>query len=575
VVARESTSSPATDADTTAPAGSPLQAAGHGKAMPDGQAAPDDQAMPDGEAMPERPRYTHRQILKVLAGLLMALLTSMLSTSVISTALPTIVGELGGQDQLSWVASATLLTMTASTPLWGKLSDLFGRKPMFQTALLIFVLASLGAGLSQNIGQLIIARALQGLGTGGLSALAQVIIGDMVEPRRRGRYAGFIGAVFGVATVAGPLVGGFLVDAEALGWRWCFYVCVPLAVIAFFLIQKVLKLPRVRRDTRLDVWGALTITGAATVVMLVLSLGGKEFAWTSPWTCGLAAGALALLVLAVLAERAAREPILPPRLFRNRTFVLTASGSLCVGMAIFGVLIYLPQYLQVVKEMSPTASGLMTLPLVAAMFVAATLSGQLVTRTGRWKIYPVAGMVCLGAGMFLMSRLQVGSGKAEVGAYVAVLGLGMGLSLQILMLAGQNAAARADLAATTSGITFFRNLGGAIGVATFGAILTNRLAAELRDRMAAANIRPPAGTDGGRLGSPDEIHALAEPFHGIVLDSYNRALETVFLFGIPIAVMGFLAMIALKELPLSGGTGRTPKPQNASRLPQEPGPGHI
>ncbi|WP_395110827.1 MDR family MFS transporter [Actinomadura sp. SCN-SB] len=508
-----------------------------------------------GEAERPRPVYSHRQIMEILAGLLLALLTSMISTSVISTALPTIVGELGGQDQLSWVASATLLTMTASTPLWGKLSDLFGRKLMFQTALLVFVLASIGAGLSQNIGQLIVARALQGLGTGGLSALAQVIIGDVVEPRQRGRYAGYIGATFGVATVAGPLLGGFIVDADALGWRWCFYVCVPLAVVAFLLLQRVLKLPRVRRDTRLDVFGAVTITGCATLVMLVLSLGGKEFAWHSAWTYGLGAGALALLVLGVVAERAAHDPILPPRLFRNRTFVLCGFASLCVGMAIFGVMIYLPQYLQVVQAMSPTASGLMTLPLVAGMLVASTVSGQLVTRIGRWKVYPVAGLLCVGIGMFLMSRLQVSSGRFQIGIDIAVLGIGMGLTMQILILAAQNAAHRGDLAATTSGVSFFRNLGGAVGVAAFGAVLSNRLTGELQERLAAAHVPVPKGAS-GQLGSPDQIHALPEPFHGIVLQSYTEALEMVFLFGIPVAVLGFVAVIALKELPLSGSGPR-------------------
>jgi EmrB/QacA subfamily drug resistance transporter len=527
---------------------------------------------PTGEGAPEdaveRPAYTHRQVLEILAGLLMALLTSMISTSVIATALPTIVGELGGQDQLSWVASATLLTMTASTPLWGKLSDLFGRKLMFQTALLIFVLASVGAGLSQNIGQLIAARAFQGLGTGGLSALAQVIMGDVVSPRQRGRYAGYMGATFGVATVAGPLLGGFIVDADSLGWRWCFYVCVPLAVIAFLVIQKVLTLPRVRRDTRLDVFGAFTITGCATLVMLVLSLGGKEFAWHSVWTYGLGAGALGLLVLSVVAERAAHDPILPPRLFRNRTFVLAGFASLCVGMAIFGVMIYLPQYLQVVQELSPTVSGLMTLPLVAGMFVAATVSGQLVTRIGRWKIYPVLGLLSVGVGMFMMSRLQVASGKVEVGIDVAVLGVGMGLTMQILILAAQNAARRGDLAVTTSGISFFRNLGGAVGVAAFGAVLSNRLAGELQARLAAANARPPSGA-AQTLGSPEQIHSLPEPLHGIVLQSYTEALEMVFLFGIPVVVLGFLAVVALKELPL-GGPGRAAKTEPDPAQEPEP-----
>lgn len=503
-----------------------------------------------------RPQYTHRQILEILAGLMMAMLTSMISTSVVATALPTIVGDLGGQDKLSWVASASLLTMTASTPLWGKLSDIAGRKLMFQTALIIFVAASVGAGLSQNIGQLIAARAFQGLGVGGLSALAQVILGDVVEPRQRGRYAGFMGAVFGVSTVAGPLLGGFIVDADGLGWRWCFYVCVPLAVVAFLVIQKVLQLPKVRRDTRIDVFGAFTITGSAAVLMLVLSLGGTEFAWNSNWTYGLLGGAAVLLLLAVVAERIARDPILPPRLFRNRTFVLTSFISICVGMAMFGVMIYMPQYLQIVKGMSPTASGLMTLPLVVGMLVTSTGSGQIVTRTGRYKLFPVIGLLCIAGALFMLSRLHTDSPKLVVGTDLAVLGIGMGLSLQILILAAQNAAAPADLASTTSGVSFFRNLGGAMGVAAFGAILTNRVAGEITSGFQTAGIPLPSGGGAPELGSPAEIQKLPPQVRGIIQDAFTTSLETVFLFGIPVALLGFVAVLLLRELPLRGSANR-------------------
>ncbi|MEU9016470.1 MFS transporter [Actinomadura sp. NPDC048394] len=511
-----------------------------------------------GPVAPEqaRPQYTHRQILEILSGLMMALLTSMISSTVVSTALPTIVGDLGGQDQLSWVASATLLTMTASTPLWGKISDIIGRKLSFQTALLIFVVASVAGGLSQNIGMLIAARAVQGLGAGGLSALAQVILGDIVEPRQRGRYSGYIGAVFGVATVAGPLLGGFIVDADGLGWRWCFYVCVPLAVIAFAVIQKVLKLPKVKRDTRIDIMGAFTITGAATALMLLLSMGGNQFEWASDWTYALGGITVLLVVAAVFAERAARQPILPPRLFRNPTFVLSSLGSLCVGMAMFGVMIYMPQYLQIVKGLSPTASGLMTLPLVVGMLIASIGSGQLVTRTGKYKIYPVIGLICVGGGLYLLSRLHVDSSKVEIGGDVALLGVGLGLTMQILILAAQNAAKMEDLASTTSGVSFFRNLGGAIGVAAFGAILNNQLPGEIAKGLRKAHIAMPKG--GGSLGTPDQVHHLPEPFKSIVLTAFTESLEKVFLFGVPVAVIGLVTVIAMKELPLRGkaGTGR-------------------
>ncbi|MES9539098.1 MULTISPECIES: MFS transporter [unclassified Actinomadura] len=531
-----------------------------------------------GPAAPEqaRPHYTHRQILEILAGLMMAMLTSMISTSVVATALPTIVGDLGGQDKLSWVASASLLTMTASTPLWGKLSDIAGRKLMFQTALIIFVAASVGAGLSQDIGQLIAARAFQGLGVGGLSALAQVILGDVVEPRQRGRYAGFMGAVFGVSTVAGPLLGGFIVDTDGLGWRWCFYVCVPLAVVAFLVIQKVLKLPKVRRDTRIDVFGAFTITGSAALLMLMLSMGGTEFAWNSQWTYILLGAAAVLLVLAIVAERVARDPILPPRLFRNPTFLLTSFVSVCVGMAMFGVMIYMPQYLQIVKGMSPTASGLMTLPLVVGMLVTSTGSGQVVTRTGRYKIFPVFGLLCVAGGLYLLSLLHTDSPKVLVGTDLAVLGVGMGLSLQILILAAQNAAAPADLASTTSGVSFFRNLGGAMGVAAFGAILTNRVADEITSGFRAAGIPMPGGGAHG-LGSPEEISKLPPPVRGIIQEAFTNSLQTVFLVGIPVALVGFLAVLALKELPLRGSAHRgkgEPAPAVQQEAPAESGVVH-
>jgi EmrB/QacA subfamily drug resistance transporter len=505
----------------------------------------------------QRPHFTEREIRKILSALLLALLTAMISATVISAALPTIVGALGGQEQLSWVASANLLTMTVSTPLWGKLSDLYGRKLMFQTALGVFVSGSMLAGLAPGIGELIAGRAIQGLGAGGLYSLTQVILGDIVAPRERGRYAGYTGAVFGVATVAGPLLGGFLVDTDSLGWRWCFFVCVPLAIIAFTVLQKVLHLPRIKRDARIDWFGAATVTGAATSLMLLLSLGGKEFAWTSPWAYGLGALSAVLLVLAVPAERIAAEAILPPRLFRNRTFVFTALASLFVGMTMFGVMIYMPQYLQIVKGMSPTASGLMTLPMVLGIFVAAISSGKAVSVTGRWKLFPVIGLIMIASGLILLSQLHVGTSRTVIGTDLAVVGLGLGLSMQILILAAQNAARAPDLAATTSGVSFFRSLGGAIGVAIFGAILTSRLREEMSAMLRAAHVQMHGGDIS--LGSPKAIAELPDPIPHIVQESFTRAMETVFLVGVPIAVAGFIAVLALKELPLRSGRMKTPE----------------
>ncbi|TDD50834.1 MFS transporter [Nonomuraea terrae] len=520
-------------------------------------------------ASPAKRQYTHREILEVMSGLMLAMLTSMISTSVVGTALPTIVGELGGQDQYSWVASATMLTMTVSTPLWGKLSDLFGRKLLFQTALGLFVAASLVAGLSQNMGQLIAARAVQGLGVGGLSALSQVILGDIVSPRERGRYSGYMGAVFGISTVAGPLLGGFIVDASWLGWRWCFYVVVPFAVVAFLVIQRVLRLPPVKRNTSIDIWGATTITASASGLMLLLTLGGNEFEWNSFWTYALSAFSLLMLAGAVLSERTARNPILPPRLFRNRTFVLTSAASLFVGMAMFGAMIYLPQYLQIVKGLSPTNSGLMTLPMVFGLFLSGVISGKIVTETGKWKIFPVVGMLLVALGLFLLSRLHVDSSQWVIGFDVAVLGVGLGMSMQMLILAAQNGSEMRDMAATTSGVSFFRSLGGAVGVAAFGAILNNRLKDEMAEMLKAAHIAVPGGGSDVKLGSPDAIQHLPGPIKNIVLESFTRGLETVFIVGVPIALLGFLAALFLKELPLRGGstpTAPAPKPLSKDDL---------
>ncbi|MFC6539116.1 MDR family MFS transporter [Nonomuraea salmonea] len=455
--------------------------------------------------------------------------------------------------------------MTVSTPLWGKLSDVFGRKLLFQSALVLFVAASAVAGMSQNMGQLIAARAIQGLGVGGLSALSQVILGDIVSPRERGRYSGYMGAVFGISTVAGPLLGGFIVDTEWLGWRWCFYVVVPFALVSFFVIQKVLKLPRIKRKTSIDIWGATTITASASALMLLLTLGGNEFEWNSPWTYVLAATALLMLALAVLSERTARNPILPPRLFRNRTFVLTSLASLFVGMAMFGAMIYLPQYLQIVKGLSPTNSGLMTLPMVIALFLAGVISGKIVTQTGRWKIFPVAGLLIVAIGLFLLSRLHVDSSEWLIGFDVAVLGTGLGLSMQMLILAAQNGSELRDMASTTSGVSFFRSLGGAVGVAAFGAILTGRLKDEMAAMLAAAGIKLPGGGD-VKLGSPEAIQHLPGPVKNIVLESFTRGLETVFIVGVPIALLGFVATIFLKELPLRGSAApAAPTPQPLSK----------
>lgn len=506
-----------------------------------------------------------------MVGLVLAMLTSMLTNSIIGTALPTIMGELGGQDRLAWVATAALLTMTASTPVWGKLSDLWGRKLLFQIALGVFIVASLAAGFAQDINWLIAARALQGLGVGGLATLPNIILGDVVSPRERGRYSGLIGMVFGVSTVLGPLVGGFLVDSP-LGWRWCFLITVPLAVVAFTVVQFMFRMPFApRRKAPVDRLGASLIFSAASTMIVLLSLGGTQFPWNSPIAYVMGVGAVLLIVAAVLVERRAAEPIIPIRLFRDRTFVLASAGSVTVGMMMFGLIIYMPQYLQFVHGMSPTVSGLMTLPLVGSFLTTSIGSGYAISGTGRWKAYPVVGMVLCVLGFTMLSLAQVDPGLTTIVVGQMCVGLGFGLNMQILLLATQSALPLRDMASGTATVTFFRNLGGAMGVAAFGAVMAGRLNSELaiastaaREAMDADRVQ---GVDSGAeelsigleraaesaQGSPELVHSLPEPVREVIVGAFDHAMQGVFVAGIPIAVIGLISVSFMKGVPLRGG----------------------
>ena len=501
---------------------------------------------PHEQVMPE---LTHRQILTVLVGLMLGMLVAALSQTIVATALPTIVGELGGQDQLAWVVSATLLTSTASTPIWGKLSDLYGRKIMFQSAIAIFLVSSLASGFAQNMGQLVGFRAVMGLGVGGLMALSQAIIGDVVSPRERGRYQGYIGSVFGLATVAGPLLGGFLV--EHLSWRWTFWVGIPIGIAALVVTERVLKLPFPRRQHAIDWLGAFFIVAGISALLLMLSLGGKEFAWNSAWTYGLTAAALVMLAATIWQERRAAEPIMPPRLFANHTFIITSLAGFVVGVAMFGAIIFLPQYLQIVKGESPTASGLLTLPLMVGLLITSIGSGRLITRTGRYKIFPVVGLLVAAGGLTLMGQLSVDTSLWLAGVFMFITGAGIGMVMQVLVLATQNSVPHADLGVATSGATFFRSLGGAMGVAVFGALLTHRLRDTIPAQLKAAGVTPeqmPAGS--ATQGSPDQIAALPEPIHLAVVTGFAEALQTTFLAAVPFAIAGFVILLFLRETPL-------------------------
>src|SRR5262245_17968872 len=501
------------------------------------------------------PQLTHRQIMTVLAGLMLGMLVAALSQTIVATALPTIVGELGGQEQLAWVVSATLLAATASTPIWGKLSDLYGRKIMFQSAIASFLVSSLASGFAQNMAQLIGFRAAMGLGIGGLMALAQAIIGDVVSPRERGRYQGYIGAVFGLATVAGPLLGGFLV--EHLSWRWTFWVGIPIGLAALVVTERVLQLPFPRRRHSIDCLGAFYIVAGVSALLLVLSLGGKEFPWNSPWTYGLLVLAGLTLVLLVRQERRVAEPIMPPRLFTNHTFVITSLASFAIGVALFGAIIFLPQYLQIVKGESLTASGMQTMPLIAGLLHTSVGSGRLITRTGRYKIFPLVGLLIATVGVALMSQMSVDTSLWLAGTYMFITGAGIGMVLQVLILIAQNAVSQYDLGVATSGATFFRSLGGAMGVAVFGALLTHRLLDTIPARLEAAGVPFSELQGSATQATPEQIANLPANIHLAVITGFAEALQTTFLAAVPFTVLGFVILLFLRETPLRQTRGQT------------------
>src|SRR3954466_1673959 len=419
---------------------------------------------------------THRQTLNALSGLLLVLFVAMLSSTVVSVALPQIIGALdGSQIQYTWVVTATLLTATASTPIWGKLADLFNKKILIQVAIVIFVLASAAAGLSPSAGQPIAARAVQGIGVGGLQALVQVAIAAMIPPRERGRYNGYLGGVMALATVGGPLLGGLIVDTSWLGWRWCFYVGVPVAAVALVLLQRTLHLPVTRRQVHIDYLGAAFLTAGVSALLIWVTLAGDHFAWMSTETALFLTGGVAAIVAFVVTERKAREPIVPLRLFRDRTTTLAIIASIAIGVAMFGSSVFLGQYLQISRGYSPTAAGLLTIPMVAGLLISSTVSGILISRTGRWKRFLVAGSVLVVVGFALLSLVDHETNMVLLGAFLFVLGVGIGMTMQNLVLAVQNTVAASDLGAASSAVAFFRSLGGTIGVSVLGAVLSTRV----------------------------------------------------------------------------------------------------
>ncbi|MEU9565509.1 MFS transporter [Streptomyces sp. NPDC048161] len=495
---------------------------------------------------------THRQIMEALAGLMLGMFVAILSSTVVSNALPEIISDLGGgQSAYTWVVTASLLAMTATTPLWGKLSDLFSKKLLVQIALVIYVAGSVVAGMSTSSGMLIACRVVQGIGVGGLSALAQIVMAAMIAPRERGRYSGYIGAVFAVATVGGPLLGGVITDTSWMGWRWCFYVGVPFAVIALIVLQKTLKLPVVKRQVKVDWWGAFFISAAVSLLLLWVTFAGDKYDWLSWQTAAMLIGSVALAGLFVVVESKASEPIIPLRLFRNRTITLASLASLFVGVAMFAGTVFFSQYFQLARGKSPTMSGVMTIPMIAGLFISSTVSGQVITKTGRWKAWLVSGGFLVTAGLGLLGTIRYDTEYWHIAVFMAVMGLGIGMMMQNLVLATQNQVAPSDLGSASSVVTFFRSLGGAIGVSALGAVMANRVTHYVKDGLAELGPKGAAmghgGTGGG--GIPD-LDKLPAPFRTVVESAYGHGVGDVFLYAAPAALVAFLITIFIKEVAL-------------------------
>lgn len=531
------------------------------------------QTQPNGADSP----LDKRQLLFMFIGLMTAMLLAALYQTIFATALPTIVGELDGVDQMLWVTTAYILAATITMPIYGKLGDLYGRKGLLLTAIGLFMIGSVVGGVAEGMPELLVGRVIQGLGGGGLMILSQAIIADVVPARERGRYMGVMGGVFAFATLAGPLLGGWF--TESIGWRWVMWFNLPLgaiAIAAVMIFLRIPKRPRVRR--RVDVGGMMLLATATTALVLVTSFGGHTYAWDSPQIIGL----MVLTVIAgtafVFVERKAQEPLIPLRLFRRRNFVLTTAAGLMVGIAMFGAIGYMPTYLQMVAGLNATVAGLMMGPMMGAMLLTSIVSGQLISRTGRYKMYPIAGTVFMGVGMFLLSTLSAGQSVWVVVSYLAVLGFGLGLAMQNLVLVVQNTFPISMVGTATAANNFFRQVGASVGTAVVGALFTGRLVSLLNDRLGE---QTPAIQGGVNSLTPELVENLPPQVEQIVVGAYNDALAPVFLFIVPLAVVAFVLLLFVKEVPLATRIDRTeppeghaaePQPGSAAEDPNEPAP---
>ena len=497
---------------------------------------------PAVEAAPAPSVLGRRQILIAFSGLVLAMLLAALDSTIVSTALPTIVSELGGLDHLAWVVTGYLLAQTIVTPIYGKLGDLYGRKIVLQSAIVLFLVGSALCGLSQNMTQLILFRAVQGLGGGGLVVTTQAVVGDIVPPRDRGRYQGIFGAVFGLASIAGPLLGGYF--TTHLSWRWIFYINLPVGIAA--LVVLAVTLPSLsRRATRsIDYVGAGLLAVTLSSITLVSDLGGMMYAWSSPMMLGLITISVVTLVLFALVERKVAEPVLPLHLFRQQTFVITSLVGLIVGFALFGSVTYFPLFLQVVKGVSPTGSGMEMIPMMGGMLVTSIASGQLISRTGHYKIFPVIGTAVMTVGLFFLSRLTPQSSEAMASLLMLVLGVGLGMVMQVLVIAVQNAVEYADLGVATSGATLFRLIGGSLGTAILGAVFSAGLSANV------ARLLPSAVPAGGAGMSVQALLRLPPDARAAYEQAFTSALGTMFLFATIVCAVGFVLTWLLPQRPL-------------------------